>query len=129
MSENPFAAPRPGSEQKTNETGPRRTLEVGEVVVWWEKMRWVYNAILTVVTLVCMLIRPEWFQNPFSIVAVCVFGFIGANLCYSAGTILSAYLAWAGFRNRSSSLVLFFVGTLFAVGLATFTVLRSGFPQ
>ena len=130
MNQNPFASPP----DTTGAAGPdeeglakARVVRVGEEVIQWEKLRWVYNGILVLVTLMCLLARADWFTAPLALAATLGFGAVAANICYSVGTILGAYLAWIGFNNRHARLIVFGLGTSFASLLTALTILRSRF--
>ena len=130
MNQNPFASPPESIGTDILEEGVQaeaRVVRVGEEVIQWEKLRWVYNGLLVMVTLMCLAARIDWFSAPLSLASALVFGSIGANVCYSVGTILGAYLAWIGFNNRHFRLIVFVLGTSFASLLTALTILRSRF--
>ncbi len=130
MKQNPFASPP----EMIGASGPdeagqakAREARVGEEVIQWEKLRWIYNGILVMVTLMCLVARTDWFDAPLQLAVTLGFGGIAANICYGVGTILGAYLAWIGFNNRHFRLVVFVLGTSFASLLTALTILRSRF--
>ena len=130
MNQNPFASPPETIGVDRPEEGVHaeaRVVRVGEEVIHWEKLRWIYNGLLAIVTLMCLVARIDWFAAPLSLASALVFGSIGANICYSVGTILGAYLAWVGYNNRHFRLIVFVLGSCFASLLTALTILRSRF--
>ena len=120
---NPYRAPATTTSETEGsvclDSRRERMQEIGEEFALWEKLRLVYNGILVVMSLICVIVRPAWLSRPFMLLGNLVGGAIGANVCYTVGVLASCYLAWMGFRNRTLTLVLFGLGTILAVVFAT----------
>lgn len=85
------------------------------VFLRWERLRILYNLVL-----VCVVLLPTGgsFQLPdLCDLPVLAIGAVLANLCYLAGPIGEAYLAWLGLRTRWVTALLFFGGVLVSIPL------------
>lgn len=121
---NPYATPvtaladhSPGLVDKS------RYAAVGEVVVMWEKLRFLYNAIMIpfaiLVFAMMFLTTRAVMQSPLGILPI---GGIFANLCFCAAPLVDGYLTWFGFRHRYITAFLFVCGTVSTMLLATFVL-------
>ena len=110
---NPYRSPDVGQgDSEVTESSRRSKLEeLGSVIVTWEKLRLLYNAIGFIPTLLIALVVRA---HPFELV-VCVFV---ANLCFCLGPLVDGYLTWFGFRQRAVTVILFVLGTLLMLLLA-----------
>ncbi len=102
--------------------------ELGRLVVRWEKLRIVYNIVLTLVVLLTSLpfFRECWTDPEF--VLYVLSGCLGANACFLAGPMVDGYLSWFGLRHPAITTALFIVGTAFAALLTTVAVFSFGWP-
>ncbi len=103
---NPYRSPE--TARAGNDAGPSGAAtkfeELGRLIVTWEKLRFVYNAIGLIPTVFIVLAaRPAVFE-----IAICAFW---ANLCFCAGPVIDGYLTWFGFRSRVVTVILFVLGT------------------
>ena len=80
----------------------------------WERLRVPYNAFLFVV--VCSFLAPGH-KAPFSFTGLVEYA-IAANVCFCAGPVAEMYARLIGFRGTWPRVVLFTLGSLFAVFLA-----------
>lgn len=110
--------PIPSEEWPVDEAG---------MVARWERLRIVYNAILTVEVLVLTvpMFRMTWGHRSFLVELI--LGAVGANLCYCAGPVINFYFHWANIRGRAVTTVLFVIGTIVAMFLTFLYVLLSTF--
>ena len=113
--ENPFRSPDLLEEdgRLTFNQQQERSLRIGEAIVYWERLRIVYNALLVAVSLGVLLLTfglgslSNWIEL--------VLGALLANLCFCAGPIVSAYMAWFNIRSRGFDLLMFGAGTTLSV--------------
>lgn len=121
MQDNPFHPPETIIEESPPPV-PRDRPEylVGDAVIFWEKLRWLFNAILGGFSLIVAMTTGAWSvpQAWLELLA----GAILANLCYGAGPTVSAYLAWFGIRAPALDLFLFGSGTALTMFLAYMTI-------
>lgn len=113
-----------------------RFVMIGELVVRWEKLRWVYNAILAGVTLLTGLLvlgasanRADSKLWTVDGVEALIFAFLGANACFTIGPLIDGYLSWFGFRKRATTWVLFLGGTLISIGLTAIVAYVIAVPH
>lgn len=126
--ENPYTTPVNFSKDAPTDLGPGdHRQQIGEEFVLWERLRWIYNAILAIVSLLCILAHPGWISRPGLLMSNLVGGCIAANGCFTVGTLVSCYLAWLGFRNRIVSMALFVLGTLFSMFLTIMVLVNFEF--
>jgi len=99
--------------------------DVRRIFVRWEMLRIAYNAALAalVIILVALLhdVETDWPE----LGRLCVVGAVVANVCFFAGPLAEVYLNWLGVRSRGVTVILFSMGTVFAMGLASIAVLSS----
>ncbi|QDU90072.1 hypothetical protein Pla175_34720 [Pirellulimonas nuda] len=92
----------------------RKRLEIGRVVVAWEKRRWVYNAVLGVATLP-LLVISALAGEVADAVRLSVIGACVANASYLAGPIAEGYWTWFVGPATWLRTLLFLSGTLLAL--------------
>lgn len=124
LESNPFAAPQ--AEPEWQESGPEQSSESDlwpepwDFLIEWEKLRLGYLAVLSVMAMGCLIVTDRHTLSELNFWFKIVVGFIGANLCFTAGPALEVafwYLgAPANYRRWMRSLV-FALGTLFSVAL------------
>ena len=122
MDDNPFQSPETLIEDSPAAAIGRdsQKFRVGDAVIFWEKLRWFYNAwMLLFVVTVALLTRGLDVAQVWLEILI---GGLFANLCYSAGPLVSAYLAWFGIRSRALDLFLFTSGTTLTMILAYMTI-------
>ncbi|HLA84139.1 MAG TPA: hypothetical protein VJL29_05050 [Thermoguttaceae bacterium] len=131
---NPYASPADlpdPSRIHSNALSPsdRRCLQVGRVVVAWEKLRILYNLLLGLEAAVVFLLAVVFLdQSLRGLAKTILLGGLAANLCFCAGPLADGYLSWFGLRHRAVTWSLFALGTafsmllglLFLASLATF---------
>ena len=116
MNLNPYQTPV--ADLSPDVSGSERFADVGRVVVSWEKLRFIYNGVLVLFTL--LVVAFTWqiqMSRPLQVGARILAGAVIANVCFCAGPIVNGYLAWFGFYRRELTLVSFVCGTLFSMGL------------
>ncbi len=98
-------------------------IDEAAMVARWERLRIIYNAILTVEVLVISLpmFRMTWAHRGFLVELI--LGAVGANLCYCAGPVINFYFHCANIRGRAVTTVLFVMGTAVAMLLTLLYVL------
>jgi len=99
---------------------------------FWERGRLLYNAILTVIVLLWVVLTWPHFRpvvTPLSLEFLAVFALL-ANLCYSAAYLAEIFMQlllpspyWRRFRQ-----VLFVLGTLFAILLENYWIVDEIYP-
>ncbi|MBN2023472.1 MAG: hypothetical protein JW809_11850 [Pirellulales bacterium] len=126
-SANPYQPPLGAAgEIEPSDPAEARYARVGRVMVAWEKLRILYNAILAVVVaLAGGLAWAKWGQRPR--LGTLVMGAIMANLWYCAGHVIDGYLSWFGLRSPVVTWLLFGFGTLLAMLLTAFVVSYTPF--
>jgi hypothetical protein len=74
----------------------------------WEKLRLLFNAILTVVTVAIIL----WEGASVLVLVLLIGEAVVINLCFCAGPVGEGYLAWIGLNRTFVRWSLFAVGTI-----------------
>jgi hypothetical protein len=96
--------------------------ELRPILITWEKLRIVYNLVLAGVVGLFVILEPEVLSVPylpFRLVAAA----IGANVCFTAGPVVDAYVSYLAKRRIPLTWFLFIPGLVFAVLLAFATML------
>jgi len=88
------------------------------IFVGWEKLRIVYNFILTAIVLAFVIIDPLMRAWDLRYLLALVYLCFVANVLFMAGPAVEAYAAWLGFKTTALRLVLFALGTILAGLLA-----------
>ena len=83
----------------------------------WERLRLVYNAILAAVVLALLLRTPSLFDDP-RLPAYLLKRALAANVCFTAGPAADAYISYVAGRRVPLTWILFLGGTLLSVLLA-----------
>jgi hypothetical protein len=117
LDQNPYAAPSldeplPLVKNASGEPTAR------EVFLAWEKLRLYYNAILAGLSLFLGLPRLASSGFWYTLFQ----GALIANLCFCLGVALEGYAALFGIPRRPMRLLLFFLGTCLAGGLAVLAI-------
>jgi len=95
---------------------------VKPVFIKWEKLRIPYNLILALFLILTYGPSMGWrFLHPF-VLLIWLIGAVLANLCFLAGPLAEAYLAWLGLRSRFVTIGLFVGGVLISVPCVLFFV-------
>jgi hypothetical protein len=121
--ENPYRSPEAVSVESPGPGGMEATkfAQVGRVVVTWEKLRVVYNAIGIIPTVLIAIFVRHFLVGLVECVVL-------ANLCFCFGPLIDGYLTWFGFRHKAVTIVLFVLGTcimlLLSLGAALVSSLR-----
>jgi hypothetical protein len=107
---------------------------LGQLFWRWEKLRVLFNAILTAEVAVLFLFLAGCGPNPvgnllsLETLVDLVAGCLAANLLFLLGHYTNAYLFWLGFRRRVYTAIIFLAGLLIAVALTAGTVVGHGLP-
>ncbi|MBN1909716.1 MAG: hypothetical protein JW818_08255 [Pirellulales bacterium] len=128
---NPYAAP-----PDVVDVGPAtpnapfedRFAQTYQVIITWEKLRIVYNAVLVVVTLGVAWLTWEYRPTPLMMIGTVGLGAIAANILFCAGHAVDGFLTLCGIRQPAVTWALFGFGTLLASGLAALTVIGTFSP-
>ena len=91
--------------------------ELRPILLRWEKLRLVYNFVLSGVALVGLALRPELLRVPtlpLFLIACC----IGANVCFCAGPAVEAYINFRLNRRVMATWFLFFPGMAMSIPAA-----------
>jgi hypothetical protein len=81
----------------------------------WEKLRIPYNLILALVLILSHgQSMGARFFHPLAL-SIWLTGAVLANLCFFAGPLAEAYIAWLGLRSRVVTVVLFVGGVLISI--------------
>ncbi|MCA9217816.1 MAG: hypothetical protein KDB27_32325 [Planctomycetales bacterium] len=124
--ENPYSTPPAYSEEVRPLTYDRVAL-VGEVVVMWEKLRFVYIAIVGTYSLIVFSVTLYLgLTTLIMFLRIALVGGIFSNFCFCAGPLIDGYLTWFGFRSRGVTIFLFVSGLLLTMLLATATIFPLG---
>jgi hypothetical protein len=124
---NPFESPQAvgsATDEERQSAKDAKRREIGRLFWRWEKLRILYNAILTVEVLaICAVVVAVERQLPPTLLDVdfyqmIVMGCLAANLLFLLGHYVNAYLVWIGFRQRIYTILIFIAGMLIAGGLA-----------
>ena len=97
---------------------------VKPVFLKWEKLRILYNFILFVVTVLWYAGAFSWgrsYLDPVLLLSLLV-GAVLANLCFLAGPIAEAYIAWLGWRSTLVTITLFVGGVVISIPCVIFFV-------
>jgi len=86
------------------------------ILIRWERLRILYNLVLTAVVILPVGGDPLTLPEPADLPILAV-GAVLANLCYLAGPAAESYLAWLGLRSRWVTLALFAGGVLISFPL------------
>jgi hypothetical protein len=109
--------------------GPPEVSDDYTVLKQWERLRFVYNAILIPWTVLVIVMTPRRVASSEIWSAVVMFGVI-ANVFFCLGPVLETYLVWLGASPRTARRWLFGLGTAFTGLAATITVMVFGeFPS
>jgi len=116
----------------TAATQPAQPSAPREAARFWERGRIPYNAILTVIVLLWLILTWPHFRPSLtlgSLEAFIVLGFL-ANLCYSAAYLAEFFiqLLAPGLSRRRARIVLFVLGTLFALVLENYWIADEIYP-
>jgi len=84
----------------------------------WEKLRIIYNLILTAIVLGFIIYDPLMRVWGLRYLLALVYLCLVANVLFLAGPAVEAYAAWLGFKTTVLRLVLFALGTVLAGLLA-----------
>ncbi len=114
---NPYAPP------ETSAVGPRaEPLAPGDsefrIFKHWERLRLLYNLILTVETVAILATHGIWWGQWASLVVGIPLLAFAANVCFCAGPVFHCYAAMVGIRGRMVATVIFWPGMLVAMALA-----------
>ncbi len=103
-----------------------------EAAGFWERGRLVYNAILTVVVLLWLVLTWPHFRPALTLGSFEAFFMLGllANLCYSAAYLAEFFiqLLAPGAARRRVRIALFVLGTLFALLLENYWIADEIYP-
>ena len=129
METDPYAPPASASDPQ-----PAAVTVLREIVLAWEKLRLIYNALLAVPGLLVLAVwLGEYRMPPVPALVSCGLVAGGANLCFFLGPAAELYLR--GLFRGSQPLgrgrwLIFGAGTLLSLGgfLAILFELRSGLP-
>lgn len=118
---NPFSAPQtsePGAVIFQDDAPPdaldAKYRMIGRVVVTWERLRLLYNAILAGTTLLLSLFQLAALFRPAALITL-LSAAIGANACFTAGPLVDGYLSWFGVRHRGITVALFVAGVIVSI--------------
>ena len=89
-----------------------------EIFVAWERLRFVYVAILGVVTIGLAMSDVSRALMSVAFWGTVFVGALVANVCYFAGPIAETYVSWLGYRATWLRMTLFILGTLLSCMLA-----------
>lgn len=123
LDQNPYRTPEAAEDAESGSRGNSLSSKhetLGRVLVTWEKLRFVYNAIGAVPTVIMLAIFPTHAGELLS----CA---LAANLCYCVGPLVDCYLTWFGLRHRAVTAILFVLGTGTMLLLALGVGLSLGF--
>jgi hypothetical protein len=121
---NPYAAPVATlADSLPSSSGSSRYEAVGKVVVMWEKLRLLYNAIMIPFAVLMFAAKYLFTQGvAMQDPAILPVGGILANLFFCVGPTIDGYLTWFGFRHRFVTAFLFISGVACTMLLATFLI-------
>lgn len=83
----------------------------------WERLRFLYNGLLAAEVLILTIPNASAFWSHPQFLGFLVSSALGANLCFCAGPIATAYAYWIDLRNRGIAYTLFALGTLLSMVL------------
>lgn len=103
---------------------------LSDAVRYWEPRRWLYNAALAVVVLVCFSLdaRSAWRGLTFQTLVLVFICAVLANVAYCAAYLVDVVLQYSAVRQswRGRRWILLVIGTLFA-GAITYLVATALF--
>ena len=103
-----------------------------EAARFWERGRLLYNAILTVVVLLWLILTWPHFRPALTLGSFEVFVILGllANLCYSAAYLAEFFiqLLAPGPSRRRARIALLVLGTIFAIVLENYWIADEIYP-
>jgi hypothetical protein len=112
--ENPFAESANDSPNESLSRTQRKTREIGELFLAWERLRIIYNIVLAVTTaplaMLVLLRSNSTAVDAGELIIVCIAGFLGANFCFLLGHYLTSWLVMFGARGKPVTIVLFWCG-------------------
>jgi small-conductance mechanosensitive channel len=135
---NPFASPQ--STEGADFSGGKglsaddKCRLLGQLFWRWEKLRVVFNAVLTLEVVVLFLFLaatgPTLIGSLLSLRTLVdlVAGCLAANLFFLLGHYINAYLFWLGFRRRIYTAIIFLAGLAIAVVLAAGVAVSHQLP-
>ena len=85
------------------------------IFLGWERLRPLYNGYLALLVLYPVSGPFRW--PPMEDLPIFLIGAVLANLCYFAGPLAEAYLAWLGLRGRVVRATLFAGGAFISLPL------------
>jgi len=91
--------------------------ELRPILITWEKLRIVYNLVLAGIVGFFLIVEPEILSLPYLPYRLVVAA-VGANICFTAGPVLDAYVSYLSNRRIPLTCFLFIPGLLFAMLLA-----------
>jgi hypothetical protein len=97
------------------------------IVRRWERLRLPYNALLGAVTVFLLVsLRDELvFEGPVHTLGAVLVGALLANVCFTAGAVAEASLAWLGLQARAIRPALFAADVLVSLPLVLAFVLGT----
>ena len=130
---NPYSAPEemrdPADPTSALSTRDQRCLTIGRVLVTWEKLRILYNAILGVEALFVFFVGWRAAVHFDDIVITIGVGALTANVCFCLGPLMDGYLSWFGLRSYAITACLYVVGLGIAVLLGGILMLALAAPD
>ncbi len=93
----------------------------------WERLRLLYNGLLAVEVLILTLPNASAYWSRPRFQEFLISSALGANLCFCAGPIVTAYAYWIGLRNRAVAYTLFTLGMLLSMVLTAELLAFWGF--
>jgi hypothetical protein len=124
LNDNPDRSPESAGDDSllTDSTRDGIFEQMGRVIVTWEKLRLLYNAIGFAPTfLIAVSSRVS-----FGELAGCV---VLANVCFCMGPVADCYLTWFGFRRKVVTIALFVLITGTMLFFAANFAIYSAFPH
>ncbi len=119
MEENPYAA----SPIEDERTVPPSGEATAQEVFWaWEKLRFVYNAILVGAVLIVSVMSLGRLVHPDNLGTI-VGGALAANILFCLGPIGEGYVAHMGANRGTTRIVIFTLGTVLSVLLSLVTLM------
>ena len=116
----------------TTPTDPAQPSAPREAARFWERGRLVYNAILTVIVLLWLILTWPHFRPSLTLGSFEAFFVLGllANLAYSAAYLAEFFiqLLAPGVARRRARIALFVLGTLFAIVLENYWIADEIYP-
>ena len=117
---------------KPSMTDPTQPSAFREAARFWERGRLLYNAILTVIVLLWLVLTWPHFRPALTLGSFEAFFVLGllANLCYSAAYLAEFFmqLLAPGASRRRARIAVFILGTLFALVLENYWIADEIYP-